>query len=85
MGESVFRFLVNELNRLSHDEIEKKNENRVLLYREALFNFCQNDDSIEFLLKWMNNECKELEKVEISLANKWSIVCLIHASDKFEN
>jgi hypothetical protein len=53
------------------------------MLRDTLFSFTSNDSDIETLVKWFDGEFAPLKDVTYSLSNMWSLVRLVHSSNKF--
>ena len=73
-ARSLFRYKLFDLTHKLLTQTDPSNSNRLVLLREKLIEFADDDRHIEILLKWFNGEHAPLNDIKLTNQNKWSIV-----------
>ncbi|CAD8060911.1 unnamed protein product [Paramecium primaurelia] len=81
LGKRVFAFLLEQLVKVSKDP---QLENRMILLRNNLTSFAYDNSCIDELLAWFQGQNQELSQIECTKDNRWAIVKLVYASQKYD-
>jgi len=73
-ARSLFRYKLFDLTHKLLAQTDPSNSNRVVLLREKLIEFADDDSHIELLLNWYHGKHEPLNKIELTKQNKWSVI-----------